>query len=112
MFRKRLDEMKEKHPLIGDVRGEGLILGIEFVKDRKKKTPARLETAKVVFRAWQLGLITVFVGDDGNVMELTPPLVISKEELDAGADIIEHAIGDVEKGRVPDSAVRGFTGMG
>ncbi len=110
-FKKRLVEMMRDHPLIGDVRGEGLLLGIEFVKDRKKKTPARRETAKIVYRAWELGLITVFVGDDGNVMELTPPLVITQEELDAGSEILERAIGDVEKGRIPDSAVRGFTGM-
>lgn len=111
-FRKRFEEMKEKHPLIGDVRGEGLIVGIEFVKDRKRKTPARLETTKIVYRAWQLGLLTVFVGDDGNVMELTPPLIITKDELDRGADIIEQAITDVEKGRVSDATVRGYTGMG
>jgi len=110
-FKKRLVEMMRDHPLIGDIRGEGLLLGIEFVTDRKKKTPARRETAKIVYRAWELGLLTVFVGDDGNVMELTPPLVITQEELDSGAEVLERAIGDVEKGRVPDSAVRGFTGM-
>jgi 4-aminobutyrate aminotransferase len=110
-LRKRLDEMKERHPLVGDVRGQGLILGMEFVKDRKKKTPARIETAKIVYRAWQLGLLTVFVGSDANVIELTPPLVISEEDLEAGADILDRAIGDVEKGKVPDAAVRDYTGM-
>ncbi len=44
-------------------------------------------------------------------MELTPPLVITQEELDAGVEILDQAIGDVEKGRVPDAAVRGYTGM-
>jgi 4-aminobutyrate aminotransferase len=110
-LRKRLEEMKQRHPLIGDVRGEGLLIGVEFVKDRKTKRPARLETAKVVFRAWELGLLTVFVGDDGNVVELTPPMVITEEELEAGAEIFERAITDVEKGRVPDSLVHGWTGM-
>ncbi|MDG6926044.1 MAG: aspartate aminotransferase family protein [Nitrososphaerota archaeon] len=110
-LRKRLDEMKERHPLIGDVRGQGLILGVEFVKDRKKKTPARIETAKVVYRAWQLGLLTVFVGSDANVVELTPPLVISEEDLEAGADILDRAIGEVERGGVSDAVVRDYTGM-
>jgi len=110
-LKRRLEEMKKDHPLIGDVRGEGLLVGVEFVKDRKKKTPARLETSKVVYRAWELGLLTVFVGDDANVMELTPPLVITEEELEAGAEILDRAIGDVEKGRVPDEVVRGYTGM-
>jgi len=44
-------------------------------------------------------------------MELTPPLVITQEELDAGVEILDRAIGDVEKGRVSDSVVRGYTGM-
>ena len=111
VLKRRLEEMKGSHPLIGDVRGEGLLVGVEFVNDRKKKTPASKETAKVVYRAWQLGLLTVFVGDDKNVMELTPPLVITEEDLNAGIDILDRAIGDVEKGKVPDEAVAGYTGF-
>lgn len=57
---KRLEEIKEKHRLIGDVRGKGLIAGIELVKDERTKEPARKETAKVVYRLWQLGLITTY----------------------------------------------------
>ncbi|MGA2665265.1 MAG: aspartate aminotransferase family protein [Nitrososphaerales archaeon] len=110
-LKRRLEEMKEAHPLIGDVRGEGLLLGVELVSDRKTKRPARLETAKVVYRAWELGLLTVFVGDDGNVIEITPPLVIQDEELEAGAEILDRAIADVERGLVPDSVVRPYTGM-
>jgi 4-aminobutyrate aminotransferase len=110
-LKRRLEEMKERHPTLGDVRGEGLLLGLEFVKDRKSKKPARTETAKIVYRAWELGLLTVFVGTEGNVVELTPPMVITDQELDLGAEILERAIGDVERGRVPDSAVRDYTGM-
>jgi len=110
-LKRRLEEMKERHPTLGDVRGEGLLLGLEFVKDRKSKKPARTETAKIVYRAWELGLLTVFVGTEGNVVELTPPMVITDQELDLGAAILERAIGDVERGRVPDSAVRDYTGM-
>ena len=107
----RLKEMKERHALIGDVRGKGLFLGIEFVRDRKTKEPATLETAKIVYQAWRLGLITVFVGADRNVIELTPPLVITSEEIEKGADILEQAISDVEKDEVPDSAVKEYTGF-
>jgi len=107
----RLEEMKERHALIGDVRGRGLFAGVEFVKDRKTKVPAKLETAKIVYRAWQLGLITVYVGADQNVVELTPPLIISPEEIERGADILENAISDVEKGLVPDSLVKDYTGF-
>ena len=108
---KRLLEMKERHPIIGDVRGSGLFIGVEFVKDRKTKAPAKLETAKIVYRAWQLGLITVYVGADQNVMELTPPLIITREEIDKGAEILENAISDVEKGLVPDSLVKDYAGF-
>jgi 4-aminobutyrate aminotransferase len=110
-LRSRLEIMKERHALIGDVRGKGLFAGIEFVKNRKTKEPAKLETAKIVYRAWQLGLITVFVGPDRNVIELTPPLVITSEEIDRGADILEQAISEVEKGLVPDSLVEDYAGF-
>lgn len=110
-LKERLEEMKERHEIIGDVRGKGLFIGVEFVKDRRTKAPAKLETAKIVYRAWQLGLITVFVGADSNVMELTPPLIITREEIEKGATILEKAISDVEKGLVPDSLVKDYTGF-
>jgi 4-aminobutyrate aminotransferase len=108
---KLLKEMKNRHPTIGDVRGRGLIIGIEFVKDRKTKEPARVETAKIVYRAWELGLLTVFVGADSNVMEITPPLIITREEIEKGARFIEQAIRDVELGKVADSKVSSYTGF-
>jgi 4-aminobutyrate aminotransferase len=110
-LKSRLEEMKERHEIIGDVRGKGLFIGVEFVKDKKTKTPARMETMKIVYRAWQLGLITVYVGADQNVLELTPPLIISPEEIERGAEILETAISDVEKGLVPDSLVKDYTGF-
>jgi 4-aminobutyrate aminotransferase len=93
------------------VRGKGLFVGLELVSNRKTKKPAGLETSKVVYRAWQLGLLTVFVGTESNVIELTPALTITEEELDAGIDILDQAIGDVENGLVPDSLVSDYTGI-
>lgn len=110
-LKKRFEEMKERHEIIGDVRGKGLFIGVEFVKDRRMKTPAKIETAKIVYRAWQLGLITVFVGADQNVLEITPPLIITEEEIERGAEIIERAISDVERGVVSDSLVKDFGGF-
>src|ERR1700733_7072717 len=110
-MKRRLEEVMERHPLVGDVRGRGLFVGLELVSDRKTKKPARVETAKVVYRAWQLGLLTVFVGTESNVIELTPALTISEEELDAGVEILERALGDVESGLVPDSLVGEYTGI-
>ncbi len=106
-----LNEMKEKHRLIGDVRGKGLIVGVELVKDRKTKEPAKLETAKVVYRAWQLGLLTVFVGVHSNVIEITPPLTITQDDIERGASIIEQSIRDVEAGLVKDSDVSPYSGF-
>lgn len=111
VLKSGLEDLKEHHEIIGDVRAKGLFAGIEFVKDRKTKTPAKLETAKIVYRAWQLGLITAYVGADQNVMELTPPLIITREEIETGLGILEKAISDVENGLVPDSLVEGFTGF-
>jgi 4-aminobutyrate aminotransferase len=108
---KLLIEIKERHSLIGDVRGKGLLVGVEFVKNQKTKEPARLETAKIVYRAWELGLLTVFVGADSNVMEITPPLIITRDEIDKGANIIERAISDVETGKVADSKVASYIGF-
>jgi 4-aminobutyrate aminotransferase len=105
---KRLDESAEKHSLIGEVRGKGLIIGVELVKDRESKDPAPLETLSVIYRACQLGLIFGPMGTYGNVLEVMPPLNITKEEAERGADIIEEAIDDVEKGKVDKNAVKRF----
>jgi 4-aminobutyrate aminotransferase len=110
-MKKRLDELKEKYELIGDVRGEGLLMGLELVKDRKTKEPAKLEAAKVVYRAWQLGLLLAFLGVNSNVIEVTPPLTITNEEANKGLETLEGAIKDVQAGLVSDSAVKSYTGF-
>lgn len=98
-LRKRLDELKERHDMIGDVRGKGLFFGIELVKDRKTKEPARKETAEVALRAWQLGLIIAYMGADFNVLEITPPLTIDESQIDHGIEILDNALTYVAKSR-------------
>ncbi len=108
-----LDSLKEvmnRHHLIGDVRGKGLIVGIELVRDRESKEPASKETAKAVFRMWELGLLTAYTGMYSNVIELTPPLIIDKNNVDDAVSIIDKALDDVEKGHVPDEKVERFAG--
>ena len=101
---KRFREMMDEHELIGDVRGKGLLIGVDLVKDRRTKEPAREETLKVDWRCWEKGLILIHFGK--SVLRIAPPLTISQEELDKGLNIIEEAITDVEKGRVPDEVLK------
>jgi 4-aminobutyrate aminotransferase len=101
---ERLQKMMKEHELIGDVRGKGLMIGVELVKDRETKKRAVEETKKVVWRAYELGVIVFFVR--GNVLRIQPPLTIEEEVLERGLDIIEKAIEDVEKGRVDEEALK------
>jgi len=99
LMMRRLKEMQERRPIIGDVRGMGLLIGLELVRDRKSKEPATLETAQIAFRAFQKGLITQWAGTKFNVLTLMPPLTITKEQLEEALQILEEAIIDIEKGR-------------
>lgn len=100
--------IRDRHHLVAAVRSRGLVGGIEL--RRADGSPAREETAKVVFRAAQLGAIVYYVGMDSNVLELTPPLVIEKEQLERGLAIISRAIIDVEAGLVADADVAAYVG--
>ncbi|MCK5417511.1 MAG: aminotransferase class III-fold pyridoxal phosphate-dependent enzyme, partial [Desulfobacterales bacterium] len=91
----RLKEMKERHALIGDVRGLGLFLGVELVKDQKTRERACEEAEAVMYACLSKGLS--FKITMGNIITLTPALVITKEEMDQALDIIETCIGDIGK---------------
>ena len=86
--------MKDRHPLIGDVRGRGLLMGIELVRDRASKEKASDQADDVLYRALDKGLS--FKTTMGNVLTLSPPLTIAKTELDRALDIVEECIGEVE----------------
>lgn len=96
--------------IVGDIRGLGMIRGVELVDDRESKRPNRSAAAKVVYRAWELGLVLYYAGNWSNVLEITPPLILTKAEIDHGVAILARAIDDVAAGRVSDEAVAAYAG--
>lgn len=91
----RMNAMMERHPLIGDVRGLGLLLGLELVKDRGTRERATDEAEAVMYSALTKGLN--FKLSMGNIITLTPALTIKKEEMDKALAIIEDCLTEVEK---------------
>jgi 4-aminobutyrate aminotransferase len=86
----RLREMQGRFPLIGDVRGRGLLLGIELVTDRATKAPAGAAAERVLYRAMSMGLS--FKTTMGNTLTLTPPLITTTAQMDQALDILAQCI--------------------
>lgn len=89
---ERYHKIQEKYDVVGDVRGLGAMIGIEFVKDRKTKEPYPELVTRVIARAAQHGLMVESAGIYGNVIRFLAPLVITDAQLQAGLDIFENAI--------------------
>jgi 4-aminobutyrate aminotransferase len=86
----RMRVMLSVRAIIGDVRGVGLLLGIELVTDRAAKTPAAEQADKVMYRALENGLS--FKTTFGNVLTLTPPLTVTQAQMDKALDIIDECL--------------------
>jgi len=93
----RMQELRSRHPLIGDVRGLGLLLAIELVRDRTTKERATDEAEAVMYRALEKGLS--FKITAGNILSLLPPLTITSQELEAALGIVEDCLSQVEQQR-------------
>ena len=91
----RLAEMQVRHPSIGAVRGMGLMIGIDFVMDRESREPAEKMRDAVVDKAFELGLLTLGCGT--STIRISPPLCITREEIDEGLTILDEAITFAEK---------------
>ena len=96
--------------IVGDIRGLGMIRGVELVENRESKRPNQPAAAKVIYRAWELGLVLYYAGNWSNVLEITPPLILTKSDIDHGVAILAQAVDDVMAGRVPDEKVAAYAG--
>ena len=90
-----LEEIKSRHPCIGEVRGKGLMIGVEFVKDRERKAPAKDLTDRVVALGYERGLLMLSCGK--SVIRIAPPLSMSTSEMDEGLRLFEDALTAAEK---------------
>jgi 4-aminobutyrate aminotransferase/(S)-3-amino-2-methylpropionate transaminase len=98
----RLKELQQRYELIGDVRGPGLAIGVELVRDRETKEPAYEETTRFCDLAMERGVIfgsTRYRGM-GNVVKVKPPATISRDEADLALEVFESVLHDVSKERV------------
>lgn len=105
---RRLSKLRDECSIVGDVRGKGLMIGLELVKDKESKVRGFEEAKKVVWRAYELGLFIMFLS--GNVLRIQPPLTIKEEILEEGLNILERSIKDVEEGRVSDEVLAKIQG--
>ncbi len=92
LMKARLLEIQEKCPYLGDVRGQGLVMGLELVKNKETKEPAPDLTRRVIDEAANHGLLVGSVGIFGNVIRVAPPLVITAAEAHESLDIMEEVL--------------------
>lgn len=89
---QRCRELQARHQVVGDVRGLGLMVGIELVRDQKSKGPAAREAASVVREAMKRGVILLTSGPQDNVLSLSPPLTITREQLNHAIGVLDEAL--------------------
>jgi 4-aminobutyrate aminotransferase/(S)-3-amino-2-methylpropionate transaminase len=92
----RLRQTQEKCRYLGDVRGRGLVMGLEFVKDKKTKEPAPDLIPQIINKCAENGLLVGAVGIFGNVIRVAPPLVITEAEAHESCDIMEKVLLSLE----------------
>ncbi len=95
-LRDKLIELKEKHPIIGDVRGMGLLQAVELVEDRESKKPATAQTAALLEASRENRILIGKGGFSGNVLRISPPLNISKSDVDEFARRLDASFVNVQ----------------
>jgi 4-aminobutyrate aminotransferase len=92
---QRLSTWPQKHAIVGDVRGRGLMIGVEIVKDKEAKTPDPETRDRIVEAAFERGIL--FLGAGPNSIRISPPLIVTREEADVAMEILEECIASAEK---------------
>jgi 4-aminobutyrate aminotransferase len=105
-LREGLRQATDAEDVVGDIRGRGLAIGVDLVTDRSSRQRDHALAARVAYRAWELGAVVHYVG--GNVLEVTPPLVITEQEVDRAVDLLATAVRTA--GRVTDAQLGPYAG--
>ena len=92
---KRLRELAEQSEIIGDIRGKGLMIGVEIVEDKDSKKPASNLAKEIMMRSWKRGVAIITCGV--STLRIAPPLIITRELVDAALEIVEDTIKEVER---------------
>lgn len=109
-MRNRLMEMMNRYEIIGDVRGSGMLIGVDIVENRESRKPDRSAALKICWRSWEKGLIMISFGKHGNVLRIAPPLNISRNDVDTALNILEDSIKDLINDKIPDEIVHYLKG--
>ena len=92
---KRMADWPKKHKIVGDVRGRGLMIGVEIVKDQATREHGNSERDRIVQQAFERGIL--FLGCGPSTVRIAPPLIVTKDEADVAMDALEESIAVVEK---------------
>jgi 4-aminobutyrate aminotransferase len=91
---KRMADWPKKHKIVGDVRGRGLMIGVEIVKDQTTLEYGNVERDRIVQQAFQRGVL--FLGCGPSTIRIAPPLIVTRDEADVAVDVLEESIASVE----------------
>jgi 4-aminobutyrate aminotransferase-like enzyme len=89
---ERLAGLKERHPLIGDVRGSGMFFAVELVNDRGSKTPATADTRRIVNGMYERGVLLSRIGRHDNILKIRPPMSFSRQHADLLVDTLDTVL--------------------
>ncbi|CAM4530288.1 hypothetical protein PO909_023425 [Leuciscus waleckii] len=92
-----LDDLKKRHPLVGDVRGRGLFVGLELVRNRDKRTPATAEAQDVIYRLKEQRILLSADGPHRNVLKFKPPMCFTREDAELAVGKIDQILTDLER---------------